>query len=692
MDGFRLTALIVLLATLAACLLAQPSEARTIVVDQGGTGEFKTVSAALASSRVGDVIFIKPGSYRDSLVLEKTLTINSTGASIDGLGRTVFTIKAPLCRISNLTIGGSDENPVVVMESEKNILTDCQIVNSSIGIVTGGDNSIVRNRISSTAYGIKITGSGLNVSRNSISGALGAGLLATANSSSIEFNQISDCNTGIDLVESGDISVLNNTITGSKIGIRAKSSLNNSISGNNCTKNEISGIYLEGSGTNELAGNVLEENGNGILMKRSGKNTLRGNEVIGNTYGISMKGSPNSTLLDNSMRGNSYNIRIETGEIADIRLLASTPFANISIEDFNQSIDRSNTADGLPICYLVGAADMLVDYRCGFVALIGCKNVTVIGQKIANNSVGVLLVRSPRSSVENCSIYSSETGISLLDSNECVLTGNLAESCNTGYWLGRSEDVAFSRNIARLCSESGIQLNGGRRSRISEGVASGNRVGISLVDSFSCEVSRCDASTNTEQGIKLIRSHMCTIKDNMAGRNSDGITLTGSNSCIVAMNNATMNSGTGFLLEQLSGGDVASNTAILNREGMHIQTAGDLRITGNRISENSRYGIRMSASSGCNLTDNRFERNTMPGVSLTDCSGNWIYHNMFIENGGYLVQNAVDNGENHWDAGPVSGGNFWSDHSVTGDPSSEPKKIPSRGTDRYPFESPGGWI
>jgi parallel beta-helix repeat protein len=93
-------------------------------------------------------------------------------------------------------------------------------------------------------------------------------------------------------------------------------------------------------------------------------------------------------------------------------------------------------------------------------------------------------------------------------------------------------------------------------------------------------------------------------------------------------------------------------------------------------------------SSECNVTDNRFVENEISGANLVDCTGNFLYHNEFVENG---LQNAVDNGANHWDAGPKMGGNFWSDHQVKGNPGNTPREIPSKGVDRYPFERPGGW-
>ena len=103
---------------------------------------------------------------------------------------------------------------------------------------------------------------------------------------------------------------------------------------------------------------------------------------------------------------------------------------------------------------------------------------------------------------------------------------------------------------------------------------------------------------------------------------------------------------------------------------------------------NSRYGLRMSNSVGCNVTENSLSDNQIAGANLVDCTNNFLYHNIFANN---VVQNVADNGKNQWDAGPTIGGNYWSDFAVLGNPGNVPRQIPGKGVDRYPFQDPGGW-
>jgi parallel beta-helix repeat protein len=96
----------------------------------------------------------------------------------------------------------------------------------------------------------------------------------------------------------------------------------------------------------------------------------------------------------------------------------------------------------------------------------------------------------------------------------------------------------------------------------------------------------------------------------------------------------------------------------------------------------------MSSTTGGNITENNIYGNQIAGINLVDCTDNILYHNILTDN---RIQNAADNGQNHWDNGPSSGGNYWDDQKVSGNPSNVPRQIPGDGQDRYPFQDPGGW-
>ncbi|MGD9912222.1 right-handed parallel beta-helix repeat-containing protein, partial [Methanothrix sp.] len=290
-------------------MIVSASSARILVVDQEATGAIRSVNAALANAQNGDEILVMAGYYRESVDVNKLVSIKGYGAIIDGMGRTTFQMRSYGSSISNLTILGSGRDPAVVVEGYASV-TGCNIKNSSIGIAAY-KGVVSNNTISATAYGIRLNGSAI-VENNTISGPLGAGIEVRCNSSRILSNIVTSAGNAIDVVGNNN-TVLFNHLSSSNIGIRLKSSSDNIMMNNTCEKNRIAGVYLEDSRNNSVSSNRFLRNGNGILLKSSSGNKIIGNIVELNEYGISMKGSGGNLLRENVLISNIYSLRIEAG-------------------------------------------------------------------------------------------------------------------------------------------------------------------------------------------------------------------------------------------------------------------------------------------------------------------------------------------------------------------------------------------
>lgn len=697
MNRYCLMALLLLL--MGSFLI--PSQAATLVVEQGVKGDerINRLGTALAIARPGDEILVKVGVYRENLLLNQSISIRGeAGALLDGRGRTAICVAAPGCHISNLSIEGCGLEPAVVLQAERSILSGCTLSNCSSGVkVTARDCTIEGSRIASGAYAINLSADGATVIGNSISGGFGKGLqLHDSEGTLIHANEITECSMAIEATRVGNCSFEKNLLLQSNVGAALLDSRENRLANNTCQGARISGLYIEGSTENEVLGNLLKDSGNGLYLKSSPGNVIQGNLALSNTYGITLKGSEDNVLRDNRMEGNRYNLRVEPGE-ANQAILASSE--GLAVTSYIQDIDQSNRADGRPLLYLVNANGSQVggefgpvDGEFGQVTLVGCRNVTVRGQTIVNESSGVLLVNCNGCRVLNCSIRRSETGISLIDGEGGnLLQGNVAEECITGFWIARSRGETILDDKAVNCSQYGLRLDKSRDAKMDHSAMRNCSIGMYLLDCLSCQVIDCDAWANQDAGFRLTKSHRIEIRSNKASRNERGIALSGCNGCTVDGNNASFNRGVGISLEQLAVARLSDNLARENREGIFLQSAERVEVEGNELRSNERQGLRMSLSKGCNVTENMLIQNGLVGIGLTDCQGCVLIHNVLLRNGGPLSGNAVDNGMNQWDLGPEIGGNYWSDSSVTGNPSSQPKTIPSKGKDCYPFQDPWGW-
>ncbi len=702
-------------------LLGASCQARTLIVDPGGSGDAKTLLSAIFLAGNGDTIQILPGDYEGAIV-DKSVNISGTGGTgtvnVDGS----LAVTAPGCRVSGITIKAREKNACISLASQDNKLVHCTVTGIATAVkVTGMNNSIkdcqiespqgveifgakneVLNSFISGSTAIRINGtwggtiSGCQISamhgvqiedsrgnfvfNNTFSGNGFGVVLTRSHDNNVSQNNLSrGYVSGIDVVDSSSNNLTKNYITGCKVGISLRGSQNCSVSFNICEKNERAGIFAEGADHNLLLCNNLSGNGNGILLQGSMENTLTSNQAYRNVYGVSVRGCTRNMLRDNVLLENSYNLRIDPGQGRSVS-------SNHGF--FVQDIDRSNLADNKPICYLVGKADLMVPTDCGFLGLVSCKNISAANITLKNSSTGVLLVNSTSCNIQNTSISRSETGFLLLGCQNCALSHSLAGDCKIGFAAVASSGCRFAGDRACNCSAEGFRADNAENLSLLGCIMRLCQSGIALHESQLCRIQNCSTDENLD-GVLLSKSHNCTLIENAAFSNDRGISLTGSNSCRLLANNASDNKLNGFSLQQLFYAEVQNNTALRNGQGIYIQSSSLLNLTGNIMGENSRFGLRMSNSKDCNVNENNIYENQITGANLVECTGNLLYHNIFAKNG---MQNAADNGQNQWDDGPAAGGNYWSDHTVFGNPGNAARQIPGGRADRYPFQDPLGWL
>jgi len=699
-------------------LLASSVQARVLIVDPGDSSDAKTISAAVFKASPGDTIQIQPGRYPGAIIdrslkiygqegvsIEGPLSINAPGCEIYDLKINTSRSDASLsllsgdCQVIRCTISG--EKAAVSSEGSNNTIANCSI-SSPAGIeIFAPDNRIKSCSIQSGGVGVRINqtagcwvedctitalqgvliedsdGNGV-VNNTILTDGLGLILTRSDENEASRNNLSGNFVSGIDVLDSRFNDIEANRIEGGKVGISLRVAEYCNVTSNWCRGNERAGIYGNEARGLMLAENDLIENGNGILLSASADNIIRSNLATHNVYGISLRGSAKNLLQDNLMELNRYNLRIDGGEGSDSALQ----------DYYVQDIDRSNMVDGRPIYYLVGKSGMNVPEDCGFLGLVSCREISARNLTISNSSVGMLLVNSSGCRIQNSSIDLSVEGILLQSSDDCIISGCQVRECNVGYDSQDSSGIQFVADHARDCAAEGFRVDGSLNLLLLKCNSTSSNSGISLHSSRLCRVQDCSAVRNAKEGLLLSLSHRCSLVGNQATSNDRGIALTGSNACALESNFAISNQKDGISIEQLSDAEVTGNNATNNGQGIFVQSSKRSKISGNVLCNNSRYGLRMSTSTSCNITGNEICSNQIAGINLVDCTDNFLYHNIIRDN---LIQNAADNGNNHWDAGAEVGGNYWSDHAVVGDPGSVPRTIPAQGQDLYPFQHPGGW-
>ena len=152
----------------------------------------------------------------------------------------------------------------------------------------------------------------------------------------------------------------------------------------------------------------------------------------------------------------------------------------------------------------------------------------------------------------------------------------------------------------------------------------------------------------------------------------------------------------GILLGSSSNNRISGNSITANNyDGIGLYASSANSISGNSIANNG-YGIRLNSEYNDNCISANNITNNGYGIYLNSYfpvpSRNKIYHNNFINNVQQVLFIGELSGNNVWDDGYPSGGNYWSDYTgvdANGDGIGDtPYVIDANNQDHYPLMNP----
>lgn len=305
-----------------------PAFAIEIIVDPNGAT--RTVGAALAQSRDGDVVTIRPGTYNEqNLVIDKSITLRGqsalhgqsalsggsatsggSGAIIDArqVKGSIIIVKADNVTITGLTlrnVGVSyvDDNAAIKVLRKRNITIEhCTIDNGFFAIYLERcvDVRVRFNRI---------------ISENQEQANSGNGVHAwTCRNVLVEGNTIKGHRDGVYFEFMKQGTVLRNHSEGNlRYGLHFMFSDSCSYRDNLFYRNG-AGVAVMYTKHIEMLNNEFRENWGsaayGLLLKEITDSHLRGNRFIGNSVGIHAEGASRCFVEQSVFRGNGYGVRL----------------------------------------------------------------------------------------------------------------------------------------------------------------------------------------------------------------------------------------------------------------------------------------------------------------------------------------------------------------------------------------------
>ncbi len=298
----------------------QKTEPPTRTVDALHRGDFPSISAALQAAKPGDRILIRPGLYREAIVIDKPLEIVGDGEPgeivVEISGANVVLFKASMARLTNLTLRQAGGNFYCLQIAQGRLEVEgCDITsqgNACVAIHSGADPRLRRNRIhDGKTVGVFVYENGQGtLEDNEIFGNASAGVqIKTGGNPVLRRNRIYDGKVGGVLVLDNGLGTLeDNEISGNAFaGVEIKTGGNPIIRHNRIHDGKQAGVfvYKDGRGTleeNEIFGNAVA----GITVRQGGDPMVRHNKINRNGHeAIWIYDGGRGTYEDNDLRENA---------------------------------------------------------------------------------------------------------------------------------------------------------------------------------------------------------------------------------------------------------------------------------------------------------------------------------------------------------------------------------------------------
>ena len=328
-----------------------------------------------------------------------------------------------------------------------------------------------------------------------------------------------------------------------------------------------------------------------------------------------------------------------------------------------------------------------------------CSNI-LVGNQFANNTVcGIRLEGTSTDNVISGNEFTNNGGRGIFADGYCdrnQIVENLFDGNLAGVYLCHSFSNIVSRNTMNNNCWGAWLDTWAAQNMVVENILDGNEEGIAVTDASNNTVSHNTVMNSLYSGID-VQGKANTVSGNIIADVENGIWVEGYNHTIEGNDISNARQGIYLFWNCHNDSIIANNIESCGRGILVEYSHYDNLFAHNTIAGN---GTGMDFWGGFNntITENTISNSSCCGIRLTDdCYGNVFYHNNFIDND----TSAWDEGNNTWDNGYPSGGNYWSDYTGSDDNhgpgqnqagadgiGDTPHDVPVGVQDAYPFVNP----
>lgn len=341
------------------------TEPTTLIVDALHRGDHPTLRAAIAAAQPGNRILVRPGLYREGIVITKPVEIIGDGelgeVVLEAKGRDVIRFEANMGRIANLTlrqVGGGEWYCVDIGQGRLD-LEGCDITSQSlscVGIHGGADPRLRRNRIhDGRSAGVFIYENGQGtLEDNDIFGSTHSNVsICEGSNPTLRRNRIHDGKVGgVNIYENGQGILEDNDIfANANSGVQIHTGGNPTLRRNRIHDGKAGGVHVYENGQGILEDNEIFANArSGVAIKTGGNPTLRRNRIHdGKQTGVFVHENGRGMLEDNEIFANAYSgVAIKEGGRSTLRRnrISSNTQRGIYVHDNGGGVFEDNDLRG----------------------------------------------------------------------------------------------------------------------------------------------------------------------------------------------------------------------------------------------------------------------------------------------------------------------------------------------------------
>lgn len=302
----------VFLIVSAVCVSAQGE-----VLTVGPGGGYASINSAVAAAKTGDHIRVESGTYRENIVLDRSVTLEGVDLPIidGGDAGSIITVIADGCKITGFDVrnSGNDlraEDAGILLKSNGNIVEDNVLSKVLFGIylLQSGSNAVRRNTI---------------VGRKELEpGERGAGLhLWNSPKNILEDNVVTFARDGMYIQNSSNNQIRRNRVSDLRYGLHFMNS-DDDIFEDNVFFDNVAGAAIMYSKNIELRRNAFVHNRGfssfGILFQDCRQCVTEENLILNNATGIFLEGLKNSVFRRNTIAENDLAAEIFASSVGNV--------------------------------------------------------------------------------------------------------------------------------------------------------------------------------------------------------------------------------------------------------------------------------------------------------------------------------------------------------------------------------------